>query len=376
MGRKMCSKKQCQAELNHTMSSVAQSDPVPTCPDQQLKKGVVYGDKVLTVHLNVPDVNACCSLCAKTNECFYFSFSKDAGYQATCRLSKEGAQGYQATDSVSGRSQRAPAPIPTQNGWPTFTSLAALQADSWGKYYKKVYGSLPTSFPVNTVDMWMVYDVEIVQAGIANAPKTVGTCPEANPPLGQRYNVNNLYSPSFISWLWHPYPYQKLAANSWQEVLHEADPWGDEHFGAWFVYAPGSGIYFHLGNTIAFQEHLGAFKHFNVTGGDLNEEMCKAASSQGYNSVQFLAHVDHSNYQCDTQNSGRAGLVYMGVEIVAVENVGTYACTTEQGAPSTIKAGWQASRACVCDNRQQYLNCQGISNVASRSHDNASHLIV
>lgn len=229
--------------------------------------------------------------------------------------------------------------------------------------------------------MWMVHDVEIVDAGIGNAPKSVGTCPTANPPLGQRYNVNNMYSPSFISWIWHPYPYHSLAANSWHEVLHEADPFGDEHFGAWFVYAPGSGIYFYLGKTIAFQEHQDSFQHFNVKKtGDMNEGMCKVASAQGYDSVQFLAHIDHTNYQCDTYNTHRAGLAYMGLEIVGVKLTGIYACGSGHGAPSAIKAGWQASRACVCDDSKQYLNCKGVPGASMTAmtlpRDNAPHLIV
>merc|ERR1719421_1665814 len=119
-----------------------------------------------------------------------------------------------------------------------------------------------------------------------------------------------MYAPPFTSWVWHPYPWAALTANSWQEVLHQSDPFGDEHFGAWLIYAPGSGIYFNLGVTKAFPEHIDAYKYFGVTAGNLNEEMSKAAVAKGFDSVQFLAHVDHVNYQCDTKNTGRVGLAY------------------------------------------------------------------
>jgi hypothetical protein len=127
------------------------------------------------------------------------------------------------------------------------------------------------------------------------------------------------------------------------------------------VYAPGSGIYFHLGQTKAFAEHKDAFTYFGVTDPKhYNQDMCKAAASQGFDSVQFLSHVDHVNYQCDTKNTGRSGLEYMGLEIVGVKLVGSYSCTSKAGAPSSVRAGWKASRACVCDSSQQYLNCKGV----------------
>merc|ERR1711879_479323 len=135
----------------------------------------------------------------------------------------------------------------------------------------------------------------------------------------------------------HPYPYNSLSTNSWAEVLHMADPFGDEHFGAWFVYFPGSAIYYNLGNTISFPEHKDAYNHFGISSGNFNEEMSRAAAAKGLDSVQFVAHVDHANYQCDTHNTGNAGLDYMGLEIVGVKLVGLYPCTSEAGAPPTIK---------------------------------------
>ena len=50
------------------------------------------------------------------------------------------------------------------------------------------------------------------------------------------------------------------------------------------------------------------------------------ADGQGFDSLQFTAHVDHVNYQCDSHNTGKGGFDYMGFEIVGVKLVGTYAC--------------------------------------------------
>lgn len=209
----------------------------------------------------------------------------------------------------------------------------------------------------------MLYNVELVNAKVKDAPKVVGTCPTAHPPRGQRYSVNNMYTQEYVSWIWHPYGihgYQQVPANSWAEVVHEADPFGDENYGAWFQYAPGSGVYFHVGKTWAFQEHQDAYTYFGVNSGDYNEGLCRKATAKGYDSIQFVAHVDHVNYQCDTHNTGNPGLAYMGLEIVAVKLVGTYACGTAGGAPSVLKAGWQASQPCNCDNSQKHTNCKGV----------------
>ena len=65
-------------------------------------------------------------------------------------------------------------------------------------------------------------------------------------------------------------------------------------------------IYFNLGKTIAFAEHGDAYSYFNVPGGgDMNSAMSQIAASQGYASVQFLAHVDHVSYQCVTRLADR-----------------------------------------------------------------------
>merc|ERR1719183_1449418 len=100
------------------------------------------------------------------------------------------------------------------------------------------------------------------------------------------------------------------------------------------MYSPGSGIYFFTGLTIAFNEHIDAMRHFNAFG---NEKMSAAAAEAGYYSIQFLEHVDHVNYPCDSSNTNRPGLSYMGVEIVAVKRKGMYSCGTSQAAVCDIK---------------------------------------
>ena len=44
--------------------------------------------------------------------------------------------------------------------------------------------------------------------------------------------------------------------------MHRSYP-ADEKTGAWFYYAKGSGIWFNLGRTIAFETHAEGYKFFN-----------------------------------------------------------------------------------------------------------------
>lgn len=236
----------------------------------------------------------------------------------------------------------------------------------------------------------LLHDSELAKAHVPSVPPA-SICPAKELA---HYTSNDDYQPPQVSWIWHACtsvafesrncarrwppcwaqsqtrlaidlapstdPYSAIAGNTWVEIIHESDPFGDEKHGAWFLYTPGSGIYFNTGNTISFAEHVDAYKHFGISGvADYNSAMSAAAAAQGYDSVQFLAHVDHVSYQCDTKNTGVAGFDYMGLEIVATKMVGTYACGAASGAPTTIKRGWDAQDPCKCDNTKQFMNCAG-----------------
>jgi hypothetical protein len=258
--------------------------------------------------------------------------------------------------------------------WPSFPDAAHLAADPWGNYYKAVYGTIPTvGFPINVIDNWVLHDSTLVFQKVKDVPvPTANGCPTANAPPGQRYYFNDIYSPTTVSWLWHSYPYAALASNTWAEVIHQADPFGDEHFGLWFLYAPGSGIYFNIGITMPFSDHDDAYKHFAAGAVHPNEDMAKAAASAGLDSIQFLSHVDPVQYPCDTKHTGIAGFDYMGMEIVATKLAGTYPCGAKLGAPDIIKAGWQATRICTCDNSLKFLNCQGVPQLVQEINGGSS----
>lgn len=246
----------------------------------------------------------------------------------------------------------------TCSGFPVFGSAADLAKSPWGAYYKLVYGTIPNDgYPVDTGQTWMLYQDAIVAAKVLLTAANV--CPRKGCDL---YTEGDFYQPPSVSWIWHPYPYHVIAAHTWAEVLHKQDPFGDEAAGCWFIYAPGSGIWFSMGKTISFPEHQDAYTHFNVPRGtkDPNSAMSRLAARQDYDSVQFSAHVDPVNYKCDTKNTGRAGFAYMGFEIVGVKLVGAYSCGSSQGAPDVIRKGWAHSNKCVCNNKHEFLNCDGV----------------
>jgi hypothetical protein len=121
------------------------------------------------------------------------------------------------------------------------------------------------------------------------------------------------------------------------------------HYGAWFLYAYGSGIYFWTGRTEVFDQHSDAYRKFNVHS---NEPMCRAAAASGLDSVQFVKHRDTTNWPCQ-----KHGLGNMGYEIVGVKLKGTYACASDgKDNFQEFKSGWWASRPCNCK-EDGYLNC-------------------
>ena len=200
-------------------------------------------------------------------------------------------------------------------GWPLFPNRTALMADKWGAYYTKIYGEVPSdpsAYPWCVGDGWMFYDDIIRALNITNIPKLVGECPSHGGKRdGDRYTALGVRSASYCwpkntSWSWHAtntsntkQPRQPFANDTWVEVMHKAKP-QDERFGAWFLYAKGSGMWINLGRTIAFNAtlhhygHGAAQKFFNVTPDKSarhlrpDEVMSRNAAAAGYDSIQSV----------------------------------------------------------------------------------------
>lgn len=258
-----------------------------------------------------------------------------------------------------------PAPAPGQScalsGWPVFNSQEELESSDWpmgtlgSSYLYVVYQQEYPKFtyPFCFGDFLVLYDKLLEGFEFGVVPSVQDQCPSASSSQGFRYKQNNMYQPIAISHSWRKPPYAAIPANTWVEVSHMADPFGDEHYGLWLLLATGNGIWFNTGKTADFQTHWQAYTEFGVSTGMWNEEMCKEAALRDYDSVQFTEHEDHVNYPCDHQ----AGAKYMNLEIVAVKLTGTYACGAAGGAPSAIRAGWMGSKPCNCDESMGTLNC-------------------
>ena len=150
-------------------------------------------------------------------------------------------------------------PIPTpkpahhgecEAGWPVFQTAADLEASTWGAYIKEVYGSVPVgaTYPWCMGDLWALYADRITALKVTPVPASAGQCPtNGGKTVGQLYTHNNLFQPSNMVWIWHGDSNGRtpLAASSWVEVIHMRFT-GDEHVGAWFFYAKGSGIWFNV----------------------------------------------------------------------------------------------------------------------------------
>lgn len=250
-------------------------------------------------------------------------------------------------------------------GWPSFQSLADLQADPWGTYFSFLYGEISDmGFPLCVGDFWMFYGDLLSQAGVTNIPESEGDCPRG---AYSHYKSNNFYAPGGVSWSWHPGPWHGWPNNSWVEVIHRAESGGIEDHGGWMLYAKGSGVWLNLGRTVVFAEYDEVFDRFakdEHTAEDWSEEnqgtpftkMIANAIAQGYDSIQLVNHPDSAYSACGNRGDLSPA---MNVEIISLRATGTFACMAEQGTFEQLRVGWQGRMGkCDCDASKEHLNCK------------------
>jgi hypothetical protein len=271
-----------------------------------------------------------------------------------------------------------PPPLPGQDcqavgGWPKFTDYNHLKGDNWGRYFEAVYGEVPDSgYPICLSDFWVLYEQELEKAGITT-PNTPSQCPTdaSESSKGELFSSNQgprLSAPG-VKAIFHPPAFGAFPDNTWVEVSHRAFP-KDEHFGAWFYYAKGSGMWYNIGKSIAFQDHQGAYEHYGADKSDhwskRNEVMSKLCAAAGDDTIQFLNHVDGGTCN-DCCRDSTPSEVSWNYEFVACAMKGKYACAAEPG-DTTLKAGWMGKRNCECvedglkleDEEYGHLNCKGV----------------
>jgi len=300
--------------------------------------------------------------------------------------------------------------------WPKFQTQQDVWYTPWADYLTMVYGELPSedAFPLCMGDFWMFYEELLSKAGVVDIPEIKSDCPQNVYKWdGQRYWRNNDYDPTIsrgkpgsVSWVWHPWsidgvnnwPWYGAKKPSdggmpddlWVEVTHKRDPWADESYGMWFLYARGSGIWLNLGRSLRFDNHRKAVEWVGfpwtechnfkpgddcfVRPGDLR--MAKTLRERGYDTVQYFWHHDYAQYKhCQksyTDSKEKYDMTLMNLEIVAVGLVGEHSCGTyddSRGALKGIGAGWYGQKWCDCSNQYNWTWCRGYGSQGDQPAD-------
>ena len=267
-------------------------------------------------------------------------------------------------------------------GWlPVFNSAAELEAHPmWAAYFRHVYGELPNRFPIDISDFQILYEKYLPHGHLESLATWHGDskakgCPHS--PL-QIYRHMSVIDAPRTAYVWHP-PQLSLAAEEFgafseAEKVGHADvnfwkKWGNyaahpgnsnvevthctgrvvsrcEQHSTWMYAQKGSGVFYNLGRTKAFDAHADAVQHF-LPGNKCKwghceheyEKLFAAAAKAGYDSLQFT-HV--GDQLC--------GLT--SIEIVATYGNGTQVCDLE------YRSGWNGDKPCACQADLKCANCQ------------------
>lgn len=258
------------------------------------------------------------------------------------------------------------------DGWPVFQNPDDLQNDPWGKYFQEVYGGIPQSgYPICISSFHFLVDYAVANAGIVVHPSR--SCPTKAGDYFKTMAPDNIQSPG-ASWIWNPNGFSALPESTWVEIIHKG--FFADIGAAWMYYAPGSAVWFWLGNTAVYQDHGDAvrnllhrrcFDPFHQCLTQLPAAFSKAAED-GYDSVQFLAHYDqacglpkhHGPFGTEAveAESSPLGVGMPGTKLGAIEIVDPKG-TGHRGCASNYRAGWEASQDCNCDGSKDFANCVG-----------------
>ena len=238
------------------------------------------------------------------------------------------------------------------HGWPRFHSRASLEAEpAWARYFEKVYGELPSVYPVCVYDLW-VLDRAAYQAAGLNNTRVIQN--PHNVIEGDLFVQNTL---GFDGLGIHHSQWTAAPNNSWVEVAHGVIP--TEVTGAWAWRLRGTGVWFNVGRTIVFptpadpsQIHRAAIQY--LTSGcskrpsifwPLQESdifgFC--AREKGVDSIQFEPQAG----QVPTGTFNATGLV----EIVMVNLDGDLTCGVQNASETPLRTGWKASSPYRCENK-------------------------
>lgn len=251
---------------------------------------------------------------------------------------------------------------PESRGMPCFPTKQSLVSDArWKKYFKKVYGELPSTYPICVSQLSLFYSSFAKSLNLSLPASQYDICDRED----RRRSWSMSVLPSWTQYILHyDVPRPPLPHNTWVEVSHHSRSWknGFERQGMWFSAAGGSGVWFNTGRTIAFRQHHDAFHFFQS---HWETDLAVNARSAGYDTIQFTLGDSLSHKCCK-----KLGLQpnCFGLELMSTRLTGNYACGGK-GASSALRSGWNAQRSCVCteDNvdisrsgkPSGYINCVG-----------------
>lgn len=227
-----------------------------------------------------------------------------------------------------------------------------LDESQWDNYVLALYQTdrtnLATTLPrIDQVDL--IYDSLLDVDGIDE--RNFFDCGEKR---NWPYQHGAPHQP-LVAWLYRPPPFQAIQSHTWTEVTHCGGS-GFEAHASWYYVVTGSAIFVNTGNTIAFDRHEEAVKHFlqrpcqNNEQDQCNEELLlelpQAALAAGFNSIQFLLHRDFDCWDDDVDVNG----VGHELMIIQTNDSGTLGAGGDETCPTGIefRTGPDASLPCKC----------------------------
>ena len=247
-------------------------------------------------------------------------------------------------------------------GWPRFRSRAELQANaSWAAYFDKVYGELPSLYPLCVYDLWTLDQAAYEAAGLGGTRPIVAASQVRE---GDLYVQTSTVSASgkgaygIYHSQWKPVP-----NHTWIEVSHEVYP--TEQNGSWAWQTRGSGIWYNVGRTKVFptpanilEVHADAIAFLrDGCSVDVSYEwplqesqvfgLC--AREKGYDSIQF----EPQDGAVPIGTFDQTGLT----EMVLVNADGDKTCGVVTASETPYRTGWRASQQCECVNEPIAESC-------------------
>jgi len=257
--------------------------------------------------------------------------------------------------------------------WPIFKNKQELSKSIWSIYFINLYGELPINgYPIDVSKFWLLYTELLNKANIKiddkciinnNYDKCKTICPIKEGDIFS--NMSNGDDMDNTIWIYHKGPHKPLSSNINVEITHVSGGYTDqkkiESFGSWMYYAPGSGIYFNLGKTISFNNHVESVKYFlnkksmNITCSLFDlclsyfTDIFKEAKKQGYDSIQYLNH--DKLLRCGNT----------AIEIIDLNGIGAYTCGNKNKI--NLRSEWMGKNKCICDNNKMSANCLVNNNI-------------